>query len=120
MITPGLTYDNMFEAKRILDELGQNSVYDNTSSHITQNDQGDVMGYCGHGVHAGAGYPFILSDLNIHLANGALFNTYESFNGYSFFQEGRASNHNLVADFIAIGVVATPLELASAKKPIEL
>jgi uncharacterized protein (TIGR03790 family) len=100
---PGLTYDKMFEAKRILDELGQNSVYDNTSNHITQNDQGDIIGYCGHGVHAGVGYPFILNDLNINLANGALFNSYESFNGFSFTTEGRSSNHNLVADFIAIG-----------------
>ncbi len=100
---PGLTYDKMFEAKRVLDELVQNSVYDNTSTHITQNDQGDVMGYCGHGVHADAGYPFILNDLNFNFANGALFNTYESFNGYSFFPEGRISNHNLIADFIAIG-----------------
>ena len=100
---PGLTYDKMFEAKRILDELGQNAVYDNTTGKITQNDQGDVMGYCGHGIHASAGYPFILNDLNIQLANGALFNTYESYNGYSFQPEGRASNHNLVSDFIAIG-----------------
>lgn len=100
---PELTYDKMFEAKRILDELGQNAVYDNTTTHIIQNQQGQVMGYCGHGVHAGAGYPFVLSTLNLELANGALFNTYESFNGYSFFPEGRAGSHNLVADFISIG-----------------
>jgi len=100
---PGLEYDKMYDAKRILDELGKNSVYDNTTSHITDNVQGDVIGYCGHGVHAGAGYPFVLNDLNFTFANGALFNTYESFNGWSFFLNGRQSNHNLISDFIAIG-----------------
>jgi len=75
-------------ARNILEELGFNVVYDFTDDWITSYE-GDVIGYTSHGTHAEDGNcewedsAWVKDYLHFNLANGSVFNTYESFNGNS-------------------------------------
>jgi hypothetical protein len=62
------------------------------------------MGYCGHGIHhsPNPGTYYIINDLQFTYLNGALFNSYESFNGTTFTWESH-SGHGMVGDFIRMG-----------------
>ncbi len=87
---------------------GQKSVYDPTSNPVTT-VQGPVIGYDSHGVHGGGfqtGY--IINNLNFTLANGAVFQTHESYNAYTFNgQPGQnPMGQGLVADWLSIGGTA--------------
>ena len=75
---------------------------------ITTNG-GEVIGYVSHGMHAckssGQCMPetyIIDGTLKFDYAHGAIFNSVESYNGNSFFQQYRASQ-GLVTDFIQMG-----------------
>lgn len=75
-------------ARDKLTELGFNVYYDSTDSWITSY-QGNVMGYSSWGTHA-EDYncnfndsAWVKDSLHFNLANGSVFNTYESFNGNS-------------------------------------
>ncbi len=82
-------------------------ICDNTTTAITT-APGPVIGYDSHGVHAtGVNQNYVLN-LNFTLANGAVFNTHESFNAYTF--NGQPGNNPMgqgsVADWLAIGGTA--------------
>ena len=76
------------DTKTKLEELGFNVVYNNNNSWITSHT-GNVMGYTSWGTHAEDGNcewedsAWVKDSLHFDLANGAVFNTYESFNGNS-------------------------------------
>ena len=57
-----------------------------------------VIGYVSHGVHAGMPADYMNSQLQFTLGPGAVFETHESFNAYSFQPGGtrwdKASSHN--------------------------
>ncbi len=125
------TYDRMSQARDSLYNLSlRNFVfYDSTATNITSiPGNPPLIGYCGHGAHAPNSPPIepfmgwtpqngYLDDAHFTWANGAIFTTYESFNGYSFYYKdngcpygsgngqllGHLSHQNLIADFIQDG-----------------
>lgn len=98
---PSLTYSYMTNAKTMLENLGLTDSYDNTSSFITTAAQ-PVIGYVSHGIHAGMPDGYYSNTLNFSYANGAVADTYESFNAYSF-ENINATDHGLVSEFIGVG-----------------
>jgi len=98
------SYDSMKMAQLNLAALdpGINVVLDQTTGWITQNPAGPVMAYIGHGVHSGLPDGYIQSQLDFQYANGALFSTYESFNGWGFVSPDQSA-HGQVAEFIKMG-----------------
>ena len=99
----------------VLQPAGLPVVYDNTSAYIST-APGPVIGYDSHGVHQ-ASTPtdnYVLNDLNITLANGAVFNSWESFNAQSFAVGGNYGGQALISDWIhkggtaGVGNVAEP------------
>jgi hypothetical protein len=104
------------QLKVAMDASGQKTVYNQDSTAIT-NVSGPVIGYDSHGVH-GSGFStdYIVSQLKrnpnsgtgLNLADGAVFNTHESYNAYTF--NGQPGNNpkgqGLVADWLAIGGTA--------------
>lgn len=73
------------------------------------NPSGQVIGYTSCGKHSwfelgtcGSPY-YILNCLNFNYANGAIMNTFESFNGFSMRIANRYYDFGLVADFIKMG-----------------
>ena len=86
---PGSSLHNIFtKSKTKLEELGFNVVYNNNDDWITSHT-GDIMGYTSWGTHAEDGNcewedsAWVKDYLNFNLANGSVFNTFESFNGNS-------------------------------------
>jgi uncharacterized protein (TIGR03790 family) len=93
----------------VLKPAGQDYIYDTTSSpHVpVTTAPGPVIGYVSHGVHGGGLYPgYIQNQLNFTFANGAVFDSYESFNAYSFEPGGGIDGQGLVADWLAVGGTA--------------
>jgi uncharacterized protein (TIGR03790 family) len=99
----------------------QPTVYDNTGSAIV-NASVPVIGYVSHGVNNGSGAlqpGYIGSQLNFNLAKGAVFDTWESYNAYSFTAGGNRSGQGLIGDWLAaggtagVGCVEEPLASAS-------
>lgn len=74
----------------------------NTNSRYLTSHELPVMGYSSHGVHSGLSQDYIINTLQFNYAKGAVFNTAESFNGWSF-NEREAKNQGLLADFISKG-----------------
>jgi hypothetical protein len=65
-----------------------------------------VIGYVSHGVNDGAGglaSGYIDGQLTFDLAAGAVFQSYESFNAYSFTEGGNRLGQELLADWLAAG-----------------
>jgi uncharacterized protein (TIGR03790 family) len=63
-----------------------------------------VIGYCSHGIHAGMQSLYIINDLQFNYLPGALFMSYESFNGTIFRGDPYThGGHGQVADFILMG-----------------
>lgn len=105
------SYDHMATAYTNLKNLNQNinpDPWSDTTSFIINNASGSVMGYTSHGIHAGMGDGYVSNDpenvnhLDFTLLNGAVFSTYESFNGYGF-TAATQSTHGQVAEWIQIG-----------------
>jgi uncharacterized protein (TIGR03790 family) len=85
---------------------GQKFVYDNTAAALTT-APGPVVGYVSHGIHGGglnSGY--ITNQLSFTLGNGAVFDTHESYNAYSFRSGGNLGGQGLVAEWLKIGGTA--------------
>jgi len=81
-------------------------VYDNTSAAVTT-AAGPVIGYVSQGVHSASLSPgYITNQLNFTLANGAVFDTHESYNAYSFQPGGNVGGQGLVAEWLQIGGTA--------------
>ncbi len=63
-----------------------------------------VVGYCSHGIHAGMSSLYIINDLDFTYLPGALFMSYESFNGTIFRGDPYThGSHGQIADFILMG-----------------
>jgi hypothetical protein len=100
--------DRINQLKSVLNAKSQRYVYNNTDAPITT-ASGPVIGYVGHGVNDGAGgleTGYIAGQLNFKLANGAIFQTHESYNAYSFQQGDNMAGQGLVAEWLAIGGTA--------------
>jgi len=61
-----------------------------------------ILGYASHGKHSGFTPTYILETLGFGYLNGALFMSYESFNGHSF-RFGNRRGQGMIADFIRMG-----------------
>ena len=69
----------------VLNPAGLPVTYDNTTAFVGTSS-GPVIGYVSHGVNqALTPANYISTGLNISLANGAVFDTWESYNAYSFY-----------------------------------
>jgi len=82
---------------------------DDTDLHVIGQDLGlnksKVLLYCSHGTHSHGIFDdpeFILNVLDMGFLPGALFNTYESYNGWSF-RGVHNSGQELLQDFISVG-----------------
>ncbi len=99
-------------ATTVLTNLGYH-VYSDTTHQgdlITAAFLGDpsisnnVLGYCSHGVHSDFDGFYILEDLQFGYLPGALFMSYESFNGTTFKSPPtNPGRHGQVADWIRMG-----------------
>ena len=92
----------------VLIPSGTDYVYDNTDTAVTT-VSGSVLGYVSHGVNDGSGgleTGYITDQLDLSLANGAVFQTHESYNAYSFQPDGNLGGQGLVAEWLAIGGAA--------------
>ncbi len=115
-------YPNQYNSEPVtdvFDRLGYLQFDDNTDTNVTAVDLGEasniILGYCGHGVWAqGWGGTYILDQLNFTYLPGALFTTYESYNGQTFIWSDSHQGQGLIADFIlrggtgGVGNVAEP------------
>ena len=61
-----------------------------------------VLGYVSHGCHSAFDQYYLLDDVNFGYLPGALFMSYESYNGHSFRWPNRRGQ-GLIADFIRMG-----------------
>ena len=98
----------------VLTPAGLPVTYDNTGAFVGTTT-GPVIGYDSHGANQAstpAGY--ISTGLNISLANGAVFNSWESYNAVSFTPGGNHGNQGLIAEWLqkggtaAVGNVSEP------------
>ncbi len=91
----------------VLNPAGLPVVYDDTTAFVTT-APGPVIGYDSHGVHSTSnpGANYITSALNITLANGAVFNSWESFNAASFNTTGDTHGQGQVAQWLQKGGTA--------------
>ena len=98
------TYDQMEEAVERLVEMGEKVFPDPWVDNKTWIEQAPakLMGYTSHGIHADMPDGYVTDFLRFEYADGALFNTYESFNGYGF-RSPDQSTHGQVAEFIRAG-----------------
>lgn len=91
----------------VLANAGQSYIYDNTTNPVLTAPR-PVIGYVSHGVNDGVGglelgYP--TQQLRFNLANGAIFHTWESYNGVTF-DPDKATGQGLLAGWIRAGGTA--------------
>lgn len=90
----------------VLTPAGLPVSYDNTSAFVGSTT-GRVIGYDSHGANqASTPSNYISSGLNITLVNGAVFNSWESYNAASFTAGGNHGNQGLIGDWLAKGGTA--------------
>jgi uncharacterized protein (TIGR03790 family) len=100
--------DRMTNLKSVLDARSYPYLYENTDTATTTAAK-PVIGYVSHGTNDGSGglnSGYIANQLNFTLANGAVFQTHESYNAYSFVSGGNVSGQGLVAEWLAKGGTA--------------
>jgi uncharacterized protein (TIGR03790 family) len=104
---PNVPYDRMVELKNnVLAPYGQPVAYDNTTAPVLT-APGPAMGYVGHGTHSSGLAPgYITGQLSLSLADGAVFETHESFNAFSFNSSGDTMGQGQLAQWLAIGGTA--------------
>ena len=104
---PGASGDQMENLASLLSARGVAYSYDGTDAFVAT-AAGPAYGYVGHGRHGGApaGYLAPGGALDLILAPGAVFHTYESFNAYSFTEGGNRAGQGLIAEWIARGGTA--------------
>jgi uncharacterized protein (TIGR03790 family) len=106
--TPSINYAPTMAnlVNTVLLPAGLPVVYDDTLAFIST-APGPVIGYDSQGVHqASTPANYITNGLNITLANGAVFNSWESYNAYSFTPGGYTGSQGQVAQWLAIGGTA--------------
>ena len=90
----------------VLTPDGYPVVFDNTSAFV-DTAPGPVIGYDSHGVHqASTPAEYLLNGLNVTLANGAVFQSWESYNAYSFNASNPHGNQGQIAEWLQIGGTA--------------
>lgn len=91
----------------VLNPAGLPVVYDNTSAFVGS-APGPIIGYDSHGVHqASTPANYLLTGLTAALANGAVFESWESFNAYSFDPNSTVHiNQGQVGQWLQIGGTA--------------
>jgi uncharacterized protein (TIGR03790 family) len=100
--------DRMTYLKSVLDARSYPYLYENTDAATTTAAR-PVIGYVSHGVNDGTGgleSGYIPNQLNFTLAKGAVFQTHESFDAYSFVPGGNLNGQGLVAEWLAKGGTA--------------
>jgi len=103
---PAATVDRIPElAFNVLEPAGQAFIYDDTTAVITDAPK-PVIGYVSHGSHAAAAGPGYINNLQFNLANGAVFQSWESFNAYSFQEGNNQYGQGLFGEWIAAGGTA--------------
>ncbi len=91
----------------VVGAVGQANTYENTDN-ATVTAPGPVLGYVGHGANDGSGglsSGYIQNELQFSLADGAVYLTHESFNGFSF-DPSHVQTQGLVAEWLEIGGTA--------------
>ena len=91
----------------VVGTAGQAFVYENTDAATTM-APGPVIGYVSHGTNDGSGglqSGYIENQLQFQLADGAIFQTHESFNAFSF-DASHSQTQGLVAQWLEIGGTA--------------
>lgn len=94
--------------RNALEAAGFSVVYDGGDTFVTQADR-PVIAYGGYGVnHTYGDVPppgscYVLEDLAFDIAPGAIFNTYESWNGRCFSSALPHDAHGQIADWISRG-----------------
>jgi uncharacterized protein (TIGR03790 family) len=97
----------MASMANLLAERGQNHVYDYSADAVLTAPR-PVIGYVSHGVNDGDGgldVGYLTEQLRFHLANGAIFHTWESYNGYTF-DPTKGTGQGTVAGWIRAGGTA--------------
>jgi hypothetical protein len=101
----------------VLQPNGLPVTYDNTSAFVST-APGPVLGYTSHGANQASTPPFngdskmgpvgsyVATSLNFTLANGAVFNSWESYNAESFSFAANHGNQALLAEWLAKGGTA--------------
>jgi uncharacterized protein (TIGR03790 family) len=99
--------DEMTATKNVLDTYGFNYIYDTGDSCIITSAN-PVIGYSSQGLHTGDNNPsgnnldsgYVHNQLDFDYFNGAIFNTYESFNYYSTYAAYGRDDHGLLSEFV--------------------
>jgi len=87
----------------VLTPAGLPVVYDNTSAFVGS-APGPVIGFDSHGSHqASTPTNLLTGGLSVTLANGAVFNSWDSYNAYSFTPGGYSGTQPQVAQWLAMG-----------------
>lgn len=101
----------------VLAPAGLPHSYENTAAFVGTAD-GPVLGYTSHGAHQSGTPPYnfdpengpvgsyVMDGLDVTLADGAIFNSWESFNAQSFTFGGNYGNQALIAEWLAKGGTA--------------
>lgn len=90
----------------VLTPAGVPVVYDNTTAFVGT-APGSVIGYTSHGTRqSSTPANYVTTGLNLNLAPGAVFNSWESYNAYSFTPGGYSGTQGQVAQWLAIGGTA--------------
>jgi uncharacterized protein (TIGR03790 family) len=99
-------------AENVLPAAGLPLTYDNTTA-FQGTAGGKVLGYTSHGANQASTPPstpgvgsYIVTSLDIDLADGAVFNSWESYNAQSFQFGDNWGNQGLVAEWLAKGGTA--------------
>lgn len=90
---------DIYYASQTLKDLGFSNTLDLSDIHIF-NSTIPVMGYTSQGGHAGLSPTYFQTSLNFEYLNGAVCNTYESYNCYSMNPIYRRDGHGLISEFI--------------------
>jgi uncharacterized protein (TIGR03790 family) len=94
--------DQMAPLHDIVDARSMPHTYDNTTALVTTASS-KVVGYVSHGVHSGLASDYIYSQLQFSLGPGAVFETHESYNAYSFQQGGSTMGQGQIAQWLSVG-----------------
>ena len=101
---PATNSDMMPElALEVLPFYDQDVIYDSTERDIFDAEE-PVIGYVSHGSHA-AGSKYI-AKFEFELADGAIFQTWESFNAYSFIEGNNLHGQALIGEWLQAGGTA--------------
>ena len=102
---PACNSDRMPALSAALGAAGVPYVYDDTEAFVSSAPW-PVLGYVSHGRYGSAPAGYVLDESNglqFDLAAGALFETYESYNAYSFQEGGNRNGQALLAEWLRHG-----------------